>query len=94
MSSMRRRALRRVKCQCEDIDECALALQNEEYSVIIAIVLTTGGYHCYEDIDDDGVDDWFDNCPSLSNPQQNDLDDDGVGNPCDEDRDGISRRMV
>ena len=45
------------------------------------------------DTDDDGVDDFDDNCPEVPNPDQADTDDDGVGDACDddpveEDRDG------
>ncbi len=35
------------------------------------------------DIDDDGVPDDLDNCPSTPNPLQTDIDLDGVGNACD-----------
>ncbi|MFO0745805.1 MAG: hypothetical protein U1F43_09035 [Myxococcota bacterium] len=43
------------------------------------------------DDDFDGVDDGADNCPGLFNPDQKDVDHDGIGNPCDavvDDRDG------
>ncbi|MEX1669642.1 thrombospondin type 3 repeat-containing protein [Zhongshania guokunii] len=40
------------------------------------------------DSDDDGVDDSQDNCPAHINTQQLDLDSDGKGDECDEDRDG------
>ena len=40
------------------------------------------------DEDFDGVSDATDNCPSVSNPLQEDLDSDGQGDVCDEDDDG------
>ncbi len=40
------------------------------------------------DLDSDGVMDAEDNCPSVYNPMQTDLDLDGLGNSCDQDDDG------
>ena len=40
------------------------------------------------DADNDGVDDLVDNCPGVYNPEQHDIDADGVGNECDADDDG------
>lgn len=38
--------------------------------------------------DNDGVPNSRDNCPTLFNPDQADIDGDGIGDPCDEDQDG------
>lgn len=40
------------------------------------------------DTDSDGIDDSTDNCPNISNPDQYDIDGDGIGNACDDDMDG------
>ena len=40
------------------------------------------------DLDADGISDGLDNCPNLANPDQADLDADGVGDVCDDDVDG------
>src|SRR5215203_3091537 len=40
------------------------------------------------DTDGDGVIDSADNCVNIKNAGQNDQDGDGLGNPCDDDRDG------
>lgn len=41
-----------------------------------------------EDIDGDGIPDSQDNCIETANPDQADLDHDGIGDVCDDDRDG------
>ena len=35
------------------------------------------------DLDNDGINDEIDNCPSSANPDQNDTDSDGIGDACD-----------
>ena len=40
------------------------------------------------DSDRDGVLDLEDNCPVISNPNQQDIDEDGLGDVCDDDKDG------
>lgn len=40
------------------------------------------------DGDDDGVENVVDNCPETANPEQSDLDGDGIGNACESDIDG------
>jgi hypothetical protein len=41
-----------------------------------------------EDDDGDGVVDGLDNCPKIANPLQENLDQDGLGDACDDDQDG------
>lgn len=46
--------------------------------------ITCGEYGvCDPDQDDDGIDDWYDNCDYNYNPPQNDCDGDGTGDICD-----------
>ena len=40
------------------------------------------------DADEDGVHDHLDNCPNVSNPEQENLDSDAQGDACDDDEDG------
>ena len=40
------------------------------------------------DEDEDGIPDPSDNCPNISNTNQSDIDDDGLGDACDDDIDG------
>ena len=77
------------QCRCIDIDECDLAeLEQVSLCPETSCVNHFGGYHCFSDGDQDGVDDWSDNCLEVINPEQDDFDQDGVGDQCDLDRDG------
>lgn len=55
----------------------------------------TSSTECNADIDDDGEENYSDNCPATSNPNQGDANGDGIGDACDPkdtDGDGISDR--
>ena len=55
--------------------------------------VTTEGPSAGSDQDEDGLTDRYDNCPSVSNPSQQDYDQDGIGDLCDDvisgDRGGV-----
>ena len=57
----------------------------------MALLLTaprTGACEYGDDSDQDGLPDSHDNCPYLANADQDDIDQDGVGDACDDDIDG------
>jgi len=60
-------------------------------AVVVALTFTLlsfyGGIGFYADADQDGVSDSSDNCPDLSNPLQDDYDNDSLGDSCDPDDD-------
>jgi len=47
-----------------------------------------------QDLDNDGIPDVHDNCPTVANPDQKDSDGDGVGDACDECPDTLAGALV
>lgn len=45
------------------------------------------------ELDNDGLPDAMDNCPSVTNPEQIDTDRDGLGDACDDDNDNITDQV-
>ena len=63
-------------------------MNRSTYSVLLALMLLSGGVIHAADADGDGIEDDADNCASVANADQLDTDSDGLGNACDTDDDG------
>jgi hypothetical protein len=50
--------------------------------------------HSLADFDGDGIPDELDNCPTINNPKQEDLDKDGIGDVCDTYKDSLSINLA
>ena len=66
------------QCGCNDINECEQGLCDG------ICVATSGSFECYDDDDNDGISNREDNCQTQSNSDQADLDDDAIGDVCDQ----------
>ena len=72
----------------------AAAVAPGTYSVVVKVTDPHGAFDkrtfsfTLIDTDGDGVADYRDNCPTVANPNQSDIDHDGIGDVCDSDADG------
>lgn len=64
--------------------EIANGDRSEPDSAIINGTKTDGALEAIDDIDGDLIPDSEDNCPTVSNPYQEDVNDDGLGDACEE----------
>jgi hypothetical protein len=58
-------------------------MQDSGYAAFDDLSIVASGAVGVVDLDNDGVPDDVDNCPTTPNPTQRDVDNDGVGNACD-----------
>lgn len=56
---------------------------SKAFAITSLFIVTDPGMAAQGDIDNDGISDTYDNCPSVANQEQFDDDDDGLGNDCD-----------
>ena len=75
--------LNELECGSEPLNAASMSIDSDNDSLPDCADNTPNG-----DIDNDGVDNLSDNCPSLINADQSDIDNDLLGDVCDEDIDG------
>ncbi len=73
---------------CNTDDDLDGILDREDACPKIPGITAVGGGACDNDEDADGIQDRNDNCPGIANPDQADLNGNGLGNGCDVDLDG------
>ena len=64
-----------------------MTVKTNRLSIALYLLLFTTSIAMAVDTDGDGVDDDVDNCPSVSNPTQENFDEDIFGDACDDDDD-------
>jgi hypothetical protein len=85
-------AMRRNNQETADIATTLDSEPDELYTGMTADELSRLQNWCVQDCDKDGIKNNVDNCPSVANPNQSDVDHDGKGDVCDSDadNDGLS----